>query len=85
MEKQNLAQKLSQIQDLLKEIPNVYLHDIRSFVNGDVSVTKKGVLKLPIELDADEVMNNPDNVMDVFNGNWKIVPILMFVKDDSHE
>lgn len=74
-------EKLQQIQEVLKEIPGVHLHDIRTFCDGKLSVTKKGELKLPLSLPANEVMNQPNDLNSVIQGNWKIVPILMFVEE----
>lgn len=72
--------KLAKIQEALKGIDGVHLHDIRSFCDGNLSVTKKGVLKLPLALPAAEIMSQPDNLQCVLDGKWKIVPILMFVE-----
>lgn len=79
-----LKDKLQDIQMALSEIEGVHLHDIRNFCNGNISVTKKGELKLPISLPAQEVMNNPDDVRSVLDGKWKVVPILMFVEDTDN-
>ena len=73
------AEKLKQIQALLATIPDVHIHDLRNFVDGNISVNRKGVLKLPLSLPAADIIQNPDNVMDVVEGKWKMVPILMFV------
>lgn len=77
----NLKNKLAKIQEALKDIEGVQLHDIRNFCDGNLSVNKKGVLKLPIALPAQEVMQTPDDLRCVMEGRWKIVPILMFVEE----
>ena len=46
-ENSNLREKLGQIQDALKDIPGVHLQDIRGFIDGNLSVNKKGILRLP--------------------------------------
>lgn len=75
-------EKLQKIQSALSSIDGVHLHDIRHFCNGNLSVTKKGELKLPLSLPAQEVLENPNDVSAVINGQWKVVPILMFVEED---
>jgi CO dehydrogenase/acetyl-CoA synthase beta subunit len=78
-----LNQKLKKIQDTLEAIPGVHLHDIRNFINGQMSVNRKGDLKLPIVLPAGEVLPRPDDVGQVVRGEWKVVPLLMFVEPDA--
>ena len=41
----DLKDKLTKIQEALKGIDGVHLHDIRNFCDGNLSVNKKGVLK----------------------------------------
>ena len=76
-----IKNKLQQIQDLLKDIPGVHLHDIRNFVNGSISINKKNELKLPITLPVEDVLEDGGDVRNVVEGKWKMIPILMFVGD----
>ncbi len=74
-----LTQKLANIRKALEGVPGVYLHDIRNFVNGQMSVNRKGELKLPLSLPADEVLPSHD-LGHILRGEWKVVPILMFIE-----
>ena len=56
--------------------------DVRGFLNGNISVTRKGELKLPVSLPANEVLHRPDDVGQVLRGEWKVVPLLVFVADE---
>ncbi len=76
-----MKEKLKKIEEILKEVPGVHLHDIRNFCDGKLSITKDGNLKLPISLPAEEVLMYPDDLNSVIKGNWKIVPILMFIEE----
>lgn len=84
MSKEILAKKLNDIEKALKDIPGVHLHDIRNFINGNVSVTKKGSLKIPLDLPSKELLEDPMNAGQVISGQWKIVPILVFVSDEQN-
>lgn len=82
-ENSNLREKLGQIQDALKDIPGVHLQDIRGFIDGNLSVNKKGILRLPLALPAEDILQTPDDVGAVVRGEWKMVPLLMFVEADQ--
>lgn len=74
--------KLKQIQDLLAEIPGVHLSPLMSFAGGgNMSVNRKGELKIPLTLPADEVIGKGEDLSAVMQGRWKMVPILMFVEE----
>lgn len=75
--------KLKQIEDALNAIPGTGVHDIRKFVDGQVSVNEKGELRLQLALPADVLLPNPDDVGQVVRGEWKVVPLLLFVAADN--
>lgn len=78
-----MKEKLRHIDEVLKQVPGVHLQDIRSFINGTISVNRKGELKIPLTLPAEELLPIPDDVGQVARGEWKIVPLLMFVEPDK--
>jgi hypothetical protein len=80
---EQLKAKMQQIQTALMDVKGVYVHDIRHFIDGNLSVTKKGILRLPLALSAREVLPRPDDVGQVVRGEWKLVPVLMFVEPDA--
>ena len=71
MDKTVMQAKLKQIQDLLAEIPG----------GGNMSVNRKGELKISLTLPADEVIGKGEDLSAVMQGRWKMVPILMFVEE----
>lgn len=83
MSVENMKKKLGQLQETVNQVPGVHIHDIRNFISGNISVNRKGELKITLTLPAKELMNNPEDVMDVIHGNWKVVPLLTFVEEDS--
>lgn len=77
-----MTQKLQQIQALLAEIPGVHLAPLMSYAGGgNMSVTKKGELKIPLSLPARDIIGEGNDLSAVLDGRWKIVPILMFVEE----
>ncbi len=82
MDKKVLQEKLNQVQELLKDIPGVYLHPLMSFAGGgNMSITRKGELKIPLALPANEILGEGEDLSAVLQGRWKMVPILMLVED----
>lgn len=80
--KQALREKLQQVQELLQDIPGVYLHPLMNFAGGgNMTITKKGDLKIPVVLPAQEVLGQGEDLRAVVEGRWKMVPILMLVED----
>lgn len=79
-ENEQFKAKLIEIEKILSTIDGVHLKDIRHFINGTISVSKKGALKLPITLPADQLLHDNKSIDDVISGNWKIVPLLLFVE-----
>ena len=78
-----LQARLVQIQEALKDIPGIALRDIREFIDGQMAVTRKGGLKLPLTFPVDEILPRPDDVSQVVRGEWKIIPLLLFVSADD--
>lgn len=82
MDQKILQEKLNQVQQVLKDIPGVYLHPLMNFAGGgNLSITRKGELKIPLTLPADEVIGKNEDLSAVIEGRWKMVPILMLVED----
>lgn len=82
MDKKVLQEKLNQVQELLKDIPGIYLHPLMSFAGGgNMTINRKGELKIPVVLPAEEVLGKDEDLSAVMQGNWKMVPILMLVED----
>lgn len=80
--KQALREKLQQVQEILQDIPGVYLHPLMNFAGGgNMTITKKGDLKIPVMLPAQEVLGEGEDLRAVVEGRWKMVPILMLVED----
>lgn len=80
--KQALREKLQQVQEILQDIPGVYLHPLMNFAGGgNMTITKKGDLKIPVVLPANEVLGQGEDLRAVVEGRWKMVPILMLVED----
>lgn len=77
--------RLRAVSAALKDIPGVNIKDIREFYDGKVSVNKKGNLRLPISMPAHELLHDPQDVRGTINGNWKVVPLLLFVRADDDE
>ena len=82
MNKQSMKEKLNQVQNSLKDIPGVYLHPLMNFAGGgNMSVNRKGELKIPLSLPANEVIGEGEDLSAVLEGRWKMVPILMLVEE----
>lgn len=81
MNKKAIKEKLQQIQTLLGEIPGVHLAPMMNFAHGNMAVTRKGELKIPLSLPADEMLGKGEDLGAVLDGRWKMVPILMFVEE----
>lgn len=81
-DKQALREKLQQVQEILQDIPGVYLHPLMNFAGGgNMTITKKGDLKIPVMLPAQEVLGEGEDLRAVVEGRWKMVPILMLIED----
>lgn len=82
MDKKALQEKLNQVQKILKDIPGVYVHPLMNFAGGgNMTITRKGELKIPLALPANEVLGEGEDLRAVIEGRWKMVPILMLVED----
>jgi hypothetical protein len=83
MSKDYLRDKMAQVQAALQDIPGVQLHDIRNFLEGQLSITRKGQLKLPLALPANEVLPPEADVGAVVRGEWTVLPLLLFIADEE--
>ncbi len=83
MSKEVMLARMKQAQQALSAIPGVYLQDVRKFVEGNISLTRKGVLKMPLCLDAEDVLHEGADVSAVIKGEWKIVPLLLFISSEE--
>ena len=82
MDKKALQEKLNQVQSILQDIPGVYLHPLMNFAGGgNMTITRKGELKIPLALPAKEVLGEGEDLRAVIEGRWKMVPILMLVEE----
>ena len=78
-----LKAKIEAVFKALEDVPGLGIAPLRDFINGTMSVTKKtNSLKLPITLPAD-VLEDPLDVACVLRGEWKVVPLLLFVHADD--
>ena len=83
MSQEILRQRLAAVAEALKDLPGVVPIDIRAVYDGSLSVNKKGQLRLPICLPAKDFLHDPLDVSGAVNGQWKAVPILVFVKGEE--
>lgn len=67
--------------DAVKRLPDgFYVHPLSSFINGVVSTTKRGTIKVPIELGIEQLGSPYVDLRAVMNPeNNKLVPLLLFV------
>lgn len=74
--------------DEILSIPGVYVHSMHKFTNGKVSIDRKGVIKLPICLNAEELGGfvNDDIRVALPPHVWdnKLVPMLCFIDPDTY-
>ena len=68
--------------DEINKLGGVYLQQIWEYVNGNVEITKKGKLKLTIELPANEICVNPKGIPMKFD-DYKLLPLLAFVETNK--
>lgn len=73
---------LAKLTELMGEQRNIGSIDIRQLVDGNMQILKNGKLKLPLSLPADILLENND-LRDVVQGNWKAIPVLMFVHPED--
>lgn len=83
MNKKAMQEKLIEIQKMLQDMPGVYLHPLMNFAGGNVTINRKGELKIPVILPGNEVLGEGEDLSAVVEGRWKMVPILMLVEDTS--
>ena len=57
-----------------------YVHPLSNFINGNVSTTKRGTVKVPIELGIEQLGSPYTDLRAVLNpeGN-QLIPLLLFV------
>lgn len=78
-----LLERLILVKNAVKKVPGAQIRDVRPFIDGTVSIVKtKDMLRLPLALPASQVLNDPTGVGGVLSGDWKIVPVLVFVNSD---
>lgn len=73
---------LEALNKVLKEHNNVGTIDLRELIDGNMAIMKSGKLKLPLSLPVDTMLPSQD-VRHVINGNWKCIPVLMFLHPDD--
>ena len=73
---------IQDLTDFINTHPDVGTIDIRDLIDGDMEVTESGKLKLAISLPANIILDEPD-LSSVIHGNWKAVPVLLFVHPNN--
>ena len=76
-------ERLALLESALKSVPGVHAHPVSRFIDGTLSINKKGQLRLPITLPAKEVLDSGADLADVLKGNWKMVPIIVFISAED--
>lgn len=82
---ENIRARFKKLQEAVATVEGVYVRDIRDFINGNVSVNKKGELKLPLTLPAEDVLPDVKDVSSIVRGQWKMLPLMVFISDDEIE
>ena len=84
MSKETLRAPLHEI----LSIPGVYVHGLHKFTNGKVSIDRKGIIKLPICLPAEELggFSNDDIRVALPPHVWdnKLVPMLCLIEPEAY-
>lgn len=63
----------------------VYAHHLVRFVNGQLSLTKKGTIKIPIELGLEQIGATIQDVRAITQPlSNELVPLLVFVEKDMY-
>lgn len=73
---------LEQLTKLMESQRNLGTIDLREVIDGELQIMRSGKLKLPISLPAEMMLPDQD-VRNVINGNWKCIPVLMFVHEED--
>jgi hypothetical protein len=81
-----------QFEQVLKLVPSddrgVYWFGLQRFTNGKVVTTRKGTVKVPLELNLADLTDRPNaDLRDVFMptaaDNTKLVPLIVFVDPEK--
>jgi hypothetical protein len=57
-----------------------YVHPLSSFINGNVSTTKRGTVRVPIEIGIEQLGSPYADLRAVLNPeNNKLIPLLLFI------
>ncbi|MFY0656288.1 MAG: hypothetical protein JXR12_06030 [Neptunomonas phycophila] len=73
---------LEALTKLMDDQLNIGTIDFRELIDGQIKIMKSGKLKIELALPADVVLPDQD-VRNVINGNWKAIPVLMFVHPEN--
>lgn len=82
MANEKQIQTLDTISQLLSDNLNVGTIDLRELIDGEMKIMKSGKLKIELALPADVVLPSQD-VRHVINGNWRSIPVLLFVHPED--
>ena len=85
MTKEILRKRLAEASAAVHAVQGVRLHDLRDFLDGQLNLNKKGLLKLPLALQAQDVLLDPQDVRGVLTGDWKVLPLLLFIDPEVSE
>jgi hypothetical protein len=69
------------LHDLLAAMPKgLYAHPIGNFINGTISTTKRGTVKIPLEIAIAQLGSPFDDLRAVLSpSDNKLIPLLLFV------
>jgi len=81
--KAKLKERLELLEAALKTLPGITAMPLANLIDGTVSLNKKSQLRLPIMLPAKEVLDEGADLRDVMQGNWKMVPVIVFVSAED--
>lgn len=85
MSKEILKSRLAAVTAALKSVPGTGVHDIRNFIDGKISFSKGGNVKLPLHLPADKLLPDEKDLGSILRGDWKILPLLLFIDSAPEE
>ncbi len=73
--------------EILK-IPGTHLHHLQRFINGNISISKKGIIKFPMQLDILSLGAEVEDIRAILAphlyGN-KMIPIICFIDPEEYE
>jgi hypothetical protein len=74
--------------DEILKIPGAHLHHLQRFINGNVSISKKGIIKFPMQLDINILETTVDDIRAIFAPHiyeGKMIPVICFIDPEEYE